>query len=149
MDKEAQAIEASRRNSVSKKPIPVSYDFTKSKNTAKKFSIKKKAISRGSASYIPENQDINTSSMSNDELMQAIIQYLQQIANNTSNNNTLPAIQSILSGIISNMGSLAQLATSAASSGGNLSDKAAQMKDNIEQELNAMRSKMEALASTP
>ena len=83
------------------------------------------------------------------ELMQAIIQYLQQIANNTSNNNTLPAIQSILSGIISNMGSLAQLATSAASSGGNLSDKAAQMKDNIEQELNAMRSKMEALASTP
>ena len=87
--------------------------------------------------------------MSNDELMQAIIQYLQQIANNTSNNNTLPAIQSILSGIISNMGSLAQLATSAASSGGDLSDKAAQMKDNIEQELNAMRSKMEALASTP
>lgn len=149
LDKEAQAIEASRRNSVSKKPIPVSYDFTKSKNTAKKFSIKKKAISRGSASDIPENQDINTSSMSNDELMQAIIQYLQQIANNTSNNNTLPAIQSILSGIISNMGSLAQLATSAASSGGNLSDKAAQMKDNIEQELNAMRSKMEALASTP
>lgn len=149
LDKEAQAIEASRRNSVSKKPIPVSYDFTKSKNTAKKFSIKKKAISRGSASDIPKNQDINTSSMSNDELMQAIIQYLQQIANNTSNNNTLPAIQSILSGIISNMGSLAQLATSAASSGGNLSDKAAQMKDNIEQELNAMRSKMEALASTP
>lgn len=149
LDKEAQAIEASRRNSISKKPIPVSYDFTKSKNTAKKFSIKKKAISRGSASDIPENQDINTSSMSNDELMQAIIQYLQQIANNTSNNNTLPAIQSILSGIISNMGSLAQLATSAASSGGNLSDKAAQMKDNIEQELNAMRSKMEALASTP
>lgn len=149
LDKEAQAIEASRRNSVSKKPIPVSYDFTKSKNTAKKFSIKKKAISRGSASDIPENQDINASSMSNDELMQAIIQYLQQIANNTSNNNTLPAIQSILSGIISNMGSLAQLATSAASSGGNLSDKAAQMKDNIEQELNAMRSKMEALASTP
>nr|DAM65412.1 MAG TPA: CHAP domain protein [Caudoviricetes sp.] len=149
LDKEAQAIEASRRNSVSKKPIPVSYDFTKSKNTAKKFSIKKKAISRGSASDIPENQDINTSSMSNDELMQAIIQYLQQIANNTSNNNTLPAIQSILSGIISNMGSLAQLATSAASNGGNLSDKAAQMKDNIEQELNAMRSKMEALASTP
>lgn len=149
LDKEAQAIEASRRNSVSKKPIPISYDFTKSKNTAKKFSIKKKAISRGSASDIPENQDINTSSMSNDELMQAIIQYLQQIANNTSNNNTLPAIQSILSGIISNMGSLAQLATSAASSGGNLSDKAAQMKDNIEQELNAMRSKMEALASTP
>lgn len=149
LDKEAQAIEASRRNSVSKKPIPVSYDFTKSKNTVKKFSIKKKAISRGSASDIPENQDINTSSMSNDELMQAIIQYLQQIANNTSNNNTLPAIQSILSGIISNMGSLAQLATSAASSGGNLSDKAAQMKDNIEQELNAMRSKMEALASTP
>lgn len=149
LDKEAQAIEASRRNSVSKKPIPVSYDFTKSKNTTKKFSIKKKAISRGSASDIPENQDINTSSMSNDELMQAIIQYLQQIANNTSNNNTLPAIQSILSGIISNMGSLAQLATSAASSGGNLSDKAAQMKDNIEQELNAMRSKMEALASTP
>lgn len=149
LDKEAQAIEASRRNSVSKKPIPVSYDFTKSKNTAKKFSIKKKAISRGSASDIPENQDINTSSMSNDELMQTIIQYLQQIANNTSNNNTLPAIQSILSGIISNMGSLAQLATSAASSGGNLSDKAAQMKDNIEQELNAMRSKMEALASTP
>ena len=43
----------------------------------------------------------------------------------------------------------AQLATSAASSGGDLSDKAAQMKDNIEQELNAMRSKMEALASTP
>lgn len=149
LDKEAQAIEASRRNSISKKPIPVSYDFTKSKNTAKKFSIKKKAISRGSASDIPENQDINTSSMSNDELMQAIIQYLQQIANNTSNNNTLPAIQSILSGIISNMGSLAQLATSAASNGGNLSDKAAQMKDNIEQELNAMRSKMEALASTP
>lgn len=149
LDKEAQAIEASRRNSISKKPIPVSYDFTKSKNTAKKFSIKKKAISRGSASDIPENQDINTSSMSNDELMQAIIQYLQQIANNTSNNNTLPVIQSILSGIISNMGSLAQLATSAASSGGNLSDKAAQMKDNIEQELNAMRSKMEALASTP
>ena len=149
LDKEAQAIEASRRNSISKKPIPVSYDFTKSKNTAKKFSIKKKAISRGSASDIPENQDINTSSMSNDELMRAIIQYLQQIANNTSNNNTLPAIQSILSGIISNMGSLAQLATSAASSGGNLSDKAAQMKDNIEQELNAMRSKMEALASTP
>ncbi len=149
LDKEAQAIEASRRNSVSKKPIPVYYDFTKSKNTAKKFSIKKKAISRGSASDIPENQGINTSSMSNDELMQAIIQYLQQIANNTSNNNTLPAIQSILSGIISNMGSLAQLATSAASSGGNLSDKAAQMKDNIEQELNAMRSKMEALASTP
>lgn len=149
LDKEAQAIEASRRNSISKKPIPVSYDFTKSKNTAKKFSIKKKAISRGSASDIPENQDINTSSMSNDELMQAILQYLQQIANNTSNNNTLPAIQSILSGIISNMGSLAQLATSAASSGGNLSDKAAQMKDNIEQELNAMRSKMEALASTP
>lgn len=149
LDKEAQAIEASRRNSVSKKSIPVSYDFTKSKNTAKKFSIKKKAISRGSASDIPENQDINTSSMSNDELMQAIIQYLQQIANNTSNNNTLPAIQSILSGIISNMGSLAQLATSAASNGGNLSDKAAQMKDNIEQELNAMRSKMEALASTP
>lgn len=149
LDKEAQAIEASRKNSISKKPIPVSYDFTKSKNTAKKFSIKKKAISRGSASDIPENQDINTSSMSNDELMQAIIQYLQQIANNTSNNNTLPAIQSILSGIISNMGSLAQLATSAASSGGNLSDKAAQMKDNIEQELNAMRSKMEALASTP
>lgn len=149
LDKEAQAIEASRRNSVSKKSIPVSYDFTKSKNTAKKFSIKKKAISRGSASDTPENQDINTSSMSNDELMQAIIQYLQQIANNTSNNNTLPAIQSILSGIISNMGSLAQLATSAASSGGNLSDKAAQMKDNIEQELNAMRSKMEALASTP
>ena len=149
LDKEAQAIEASRRNSVSKKSIPVSYDFTKSKNTAKKFSIKKKAISRGSASDISENQDINTSSMSNDELMQAIIQYLQQIANNTSNNNTLPAIQSILSGIISNMGSLAQLATSAASSGGNLSDKAAQMKDNIEQELNAMRSKMEALASTP
>lgn len=149
LDKEAQAIEASRRNSISKKPIPVSYDFTKSKNTAKKFSIKKKAISRGSASDIPENQDINTSSMSNDELMQAIIQYLQQIANNTSNNNTLPAIQSILSGIISNMGSLAQLATSAASSSGNLSDKAAQMKDNIEQELNAMRSKMEALASTP
>src|SRR5574344_680529 len=32
LDKEAQAIEASRRNSVSKKPIPVSYDFTKSKN---------------------------------------------------------------------------------------------------------------------
>lgn len=149
LDKEAQAIEASRRNSISKKSIPVSYDFTKSKNTAKKFSIKKKAISRGSASDIPENQDINTSSMSNDELMQAILQYLQQIANNTSNNNTLPAIQSILSGIISNMGSLAQLATSAASSGGNLSDKAAQMKDNIEQELNAMRSKMEALASTP
>lgn len=149
LDKEAQAIEASRRNSVSKKPIPVSYDFTKSKNTAKKFSIKKKAISRGSASDIPENQGINTSSMSNDELMQAIIQYLQQIANNTSNNNTLPAIQSILSGIISNMGSLAQLATSAASSGGNLSDAASQMKDNIEQELNAMRSKMEALASTP
>lgn len=148
LDREAQAIEASRRNSVSK-PIPVSYDFTKSKNTAKKFSIKKKAISRGSASDIPENQDINTSSMSNDELMQVIIQYLQQIANNTSNNNTLPAIQSILSGIISNMGSLAQLATSAASSSGNLSDKAAQMKDNIEQELNAMRSKMEALASTP
>lgn len=150
LDKEAQAIEASRRNSVpAKKPIPVSYDFTKSKNAAKKFSIKKKAISRGSASDIPENQDINTSSMSNDELMQAIIQYLQQIANNTSNNNTLPAIQSILSGIISNMGSLAQLATSAASSGGNLSDAASQMKDNIEQELNAMRSKMEALASTP
>ena len=149
LDKEAQAIEASRRNSVSKKPIPVSYDFTKSKNTAKKFSIKKKAISRGSASDIPENQDINISSMNNDELIQVIIQYLQQIANNTSNNNTLPAIQSILSGIISNMGSLAQLATSAASSSGNLSDAASQMKDNIEQELNAMRSKMEALASTP
>lgn len=150
LDREAQAIEASRKSaSGSKKPIPVSYDFTKSKNTAKKFAIRKKAISRGSASDIPVNQDVNTSSMSDDELKQAAIQYLQQIANNTSNNAILPAIQSILSGIISNMGSLAQLASSTGSSGGNLSDTASQMKDNIEQELNAMRSKLEAIASTP
>lgn len=149
LDREAQEVEASRKSAASKKPIQVSYDFTKSKNTAKNFAIRKKAISRGSASDIPVNQDVNTSSMSDDELKQAIVMYLQQIANNTSNNAILPAIQSILSGIISNMGSIAQLATSAGSSGGNLSDAASQVKDNIEQELNAMRSKLEAIASTP
>lgn len=150
LDREAQAIEAARKSgSSSKKPIPVSYDFTKSKNTAKKFAIRKKAVSRGSASDIPMNQEVNTTGMADEELKQAILQYLQQIANNTSNNAILPAIQSILSGIISNMGSLAQLASSAGSSSGNLSDTASQMKDNIEQELNAMRSKLEAIASTP
>lgn len=141
---EAKASE-SARGSGTKKSIPVSYDFSKPKHHTP-IKTRTSTISRGSGSTIQETSvDIDSSASTEDKLT-AILEYLKTIANNTSYTSTLPAIQSILSGIIGSMGSITQLASSSASGD---SSNISQIRSNIEQELSAMRSKMEALASTP
>ena len=87
------------------------------------------------------------------EKLDIIIKYLEQITQNTNNNSSLPAIASILNGIINNMGSIAQLASSAGSAassiGDNINNSAQDIQNNIMEQLRNMKAKVEALASTP
>lgn len=156
LDQEAIAVAARRSGSGSSTKntkIPITHDFTNPNHSSTPTIVRKKALSRGSASDIDTvATTVNTSGLSDIEKLDIIIKYLEQITQNTTNNSSLPAIASILNGIINNMGSIAQLASSAgsaASSIGDISNSAQDIQNNIMEQLQNMRAKVEALASTP
>ena len=157
LDQEAIAVAARRSGSCSSSTknakIPITHDFTNPNHSSTPTVVRKKALSRGSASDIDTvATTVNTSSLSDVEKLDIIIKYLEQITQNTNNNSSLPAIASILNGIINNMGSIAQLASSAgsaASSIGDINNSAQDIQNNIMEQLRNMKAKVEALASTP
>ena len=156
LDQEAIAVAARRSGSGSSTKntkIPITHDFTNPNHSSTPTVVRKKALSRGSASDIDTvATTVNTSSLSDVEKLDIIIKYLEQITQNTNNNSSLPAIASILNGIINNMGSIAQLASSAgsaASSIGDINNSAQDIQNNIMEQLRNMKAKVEALASTP
>ena len=156
LDQEAIAVAARRSGSGSytkNTKIPITHDFTNPNHSSTPTVVRKKALSRGSASDIDTvATTVNTSSLSDVEKLDIIIKYLEQITQNTNNNSSLPAIASILNGIINNMGSIAQLASSAgsaASSIGDINNSAQDIQNNIMEQLRNMKAKVEALASTP
>lgn len=156
LDQEAIAVTARRSGSGSSTKntkIPITHDFTNPNHSSTPAVVRKKALSRGSASDIDTvATTVNTSSLSDVEKLDIIIKYLEQITQNTNNNSSLPAIASILNGIINNMGSIAQLASSAgsaASSIGDINNSAQDIQNNIMDQLRNMKAKVEALASTP
>lgn len=156
LDQEAIAVTARRSGSGSSTKntkIPITHDFTNPNHSSTPTVVRKKALSRGSASDIDTvATTVNTSSLSDVEKLDIIIKYLEQITQNTNNNSSLPAIASILNGIINNMGSIAQLASSAggAASGiGDINNSAQDIQNNIMEQLRNMKAKVEALASTP
>lgn len=156
LDQEAIAVTARRSGSGSSTKntkIPITHDFTNPNHSSTPAVVRKKALSRGSASDIDTvATTVNTSSLSDVEKLDIIIKYLEQITQNTNNNSSLPAIASILNGIINNMGSIAQLASSAgsaASSIGDINNSAQDIQNNIMEQLRNMKAKVEALASTP
>lgn len=155
LDQEAIAVTARRSGSGSSTKntkIPIIHDFTNPNHSSTPTVVRKKALSRGSASDIDTvATTVNTSSLSDVEKLDIIIKYLEQITQNTNNNSSLPAIASILNGIINNMGSIAQLASSAggASSIGDINNSAQDIQNNIMDQLRNMKAKVEALASTP
>ena len=156
LDQEAIAVAARRSRSGSSTKntkIPITHDFTNPNHSSTPTVVRKKALSRGSASDIDTvATTVNTSSLSDVEKLDIIIKYLEQITQNTNNNSSLPAIASILNGIINNMGSIAQLASSAgsaASSIGDINNSAQDIQNNIMEQLRNMKAKVEALASTP
>ena len=156
LDQEAIAV-ATRRSgsgsSTKNTKIPIAHDFTNPNHSSTPTVVRKKALSRGSASDIDTvATTVNTSGLSDVEKLDIIIKYLEQITQNTNNNSSLPAIASILNGIINNMGSIAQLASSAggaASSIGDINNSAQDIQNNIMEQLRNMKAKVEALASTP
>ena len=156
LDQEAIAVAARRSRSGSSTKntkIPITHDFTNPNHSSTPTIVRKKALSRGSASDIDTvATTVNTSNLSDVEKLDIIIKYLEQITQNTNNNSSLPAIASILNGIINNMGSIAQLASSAgsaASSIGDINNSAQDIQNNIMEQLRNMKAKVEALASTP
>ena len=156
LDQEAIAVTARRSGSGSSTKntkIPITHDFTNPNHSSTPTVVRKKALSRGSASDIDTvATTVNTSSLSDVEKLDIIIKYLEQITQNTNNNSSLPAIASILNGIINNMGSIAQLVSSAggaASSIGDINNSAQDIQNNIMEQLRNMKAKVEALASTP
>lgn len=156
LDQEAIAVTARRSGSGSSTKntkIPIIHDFTNPNHSSTPTVVRKKALSRGSASDINTvATTVNTSGLSDVEKLDIIIKYLEQITQNTNNNSSLPAIASILNGIINNMGSIAQLASSAggaASSIGDINNSAQDIQNNIMEQLRNMKAKVEALASTP
>ena len=156
LDQEAIAVTARRSGSGSSTKntkIPITHDFTNPNHSSTPTVVRKKALSRGSASDIDTvATTVNTSGLSDVEKLDIIIKYLEQITQNTNNNSSLPAIASILNGIINNMGSIAQLASSAgsaASSIGDINNSAQDIQNNIMEQLRNMKAKVEALASTP
>ena len=156
LDQEAIAVAARRSGSGSSTKntkIPITHDFTNPNHSSTPTVVRKKALSRGSASDIDTvATTVNTSGLSDVEKLDIIIKYLEQITQNTNNNSSLPAIASILNGIINNMGSIAQLASSAgsaASSIGDINNSAQDIQNNIMDQLRNMKAKVEALASTP
>lgn len=157
LDQEAIAVAARRSGSGSSTKntkIPITHDFTNPNHSSTPTVVRKKALSRGSASDIDTvATTVNTSSLSDVEKLDIIIKYLEQITQNTNNNSSLPAIASILNGIINNMGSIAQLASSAGSAassiGDNINNSAQDIQNNIMDQLRNMKAKVEALASTP
>lgn len=157
LDQEAIAVTARRSGSGSSTTkntkIPIAHDFTNPNHSSTPTVVRKKALSRGSASDIDTvATTVNTSGLSDVEKLDIIIKYLEQITQNTNNNSSLPAIASILNGIINNMGSIAQLASSAggaASSIGDINNSAQDIQNNIMEQLRNMKAKVEALASTP
>lgn len=156
LDQEAIAVAARRSGSGSSTKntkIPITHDFTNPNHSSTPAVVRKKALSRGSASDIDTvATTVNTSGLSDVEKLNIIIKYLEQITQNTNNNSSLPAIASILNGIINNMGSIAQLASSAggAASGiGDINNSAQDIQNNIMEQLRNMKAKVEALASTP
>ena len=156
LDQEAIAVATRRSGSGSSTKntrIPIAHDFTNPNHSSTPTVVRKKALSRGSASDIDTvATTVNTSGLSDVEKLDIIIKYLEQITQNTNNNSSLPAIASILNGIINNMGSIAQLASSAggaASSIGDINNSAQDIQNNIMEQLRNMKAKVEALASTP
>ena len=157
LDQEAIAVAARRSGSGSSTKntkIPITHDFTNPNHSSTPTVVRKKALSRGSASDIDTvATTVNTSGLSDVEKLDIIIKYLEQITQNTNNNSSLPAIASILNGIINNMGSIAQLASSAGSAassiGDNINNSAQDIQNNIMEQLRNMKAKVEALASTP
>ena len=120
--------------------IPIEYNFTESKKSSDRMVRHHIARSRGSASYLPTVSYPETSGMSMDNKIDTIALYLSQIASNTANNAAIPTLVQIMKqslGIIANIGNNSMQSLN--------NDDATTIMNN---EINLMRSKLEAIAQT-